>query len=254
MTESHPTPPAAAAANQPAAARRPWGITMTTLWTLVVLAASVLATLGALALWFPDKPVDSPDLAQDARAFAILFMAAVVAELVVLFAAARLAGWRAVDYLALHWPDRRELTIAVASVVAFVLIFDAVTYLLGRDVVTPFQLDLYRSAIAGNAALLMWITLVVAAPVGEEILFRGFLYRGWATTPRTVVPAIVVIAALWAVIHTQYDWFGILQIFLIGLLLGWVRWRSGSTLLAILLHALINAWATVQTIIKLAWL
>ena len=59
-----------------------------------------------------------------------------------------------------------------------------------------------------------------------------------------------MISALWAVIHTQYDWYGIFQIFLIGLLLGWVRWRSGSTLLTIVLHALINAWATLQTIIK----
>jgi hypothetical protein len=102
--------------------------------------------------------------------------------------------------------------------------------------------------------LLMWLTLVIAAPVGEEALFRGFLYRGWAQSPGAVVPAIVVISAAWAIIHTQYDWFGIVQIFLIGLLLGWVRWRSGSTLLTMLLHGLINAWATIQTMIKVHWL
>ena len=100
----------------------------------------------------------------------------------------------------------------------------------------------------------MWAALVIAAPVGEEIVFRGFLYRGWAQTPRAVWPAIVVISVLWAVIHTQYDWFGVFQIFLIGLLLGWIRWRSGSTLLTIGLHALINTWATVQTIITVNWL
>ncbi len=34
---------------------------------------------------------------------------------------------------------------------------------------------------------------------------------------------------------SQYNWFGILQVFLIGLLLTWTRWRSGSMLLPMLL-------------------
>ncbi len=63
-----------------------------------------------------------------------------------------------------------------------------------------------------------------------------------------------MISALLAVIHVQYDWFGILQVFLTGLLFGWVRWRSGSTRSRFVLHGLMNAWATVETIIKLDWL
>lgn len=237
-----------------AAPQRPWGIIMTVVWTVVVVIATVIASLGAIAVWFPDAIVDSPDFVKDARAFGVLFVVTVVVEVAVLLAAARLAGWRAVDYLGLVWPDRREVVLALACVAGFVVAFDVLTYLIGKDVVTPFQIDLYKGAAASNSLALMWVTLVVAAPVGEEILFRGFLYRGWAQTARSVVPAIVIISALWAIIHTQYDWFGIFQIFLIGLLLGWVRWRSGSTLLTIVLHGLINAWATAQTIVRIAWL
>src|SRR5262249_2675623 len=89
---------------------------------------------------------------------------------------------------------------------------------------------------------------------GEEAMFRGFLFRGWARSARGAFPAIVVISAIWAVIHVQYDWFGIAQIFCTGLLLGWVRWRSGSALLTLAMHGAMNAWATVETIIKLDWL
>src|SRR5262249_45035445 len=107
---------------------------------------------------------------------------------------------------------------------------------------------------ASGSLALLWITFVLIGPAGEELMFRGFLFRGWARTPRAVIPAIVVISAIWAVIHVQYDWFGIAQIFLSGLVLGWVRWRSGSALLTLLMHGAMNAWATVETIIKLHWL
>ena len=31
--------------------------------------------------------------------------------------------------------------------------FDAITYLIGKDVVTPFQIDLYKNAAAANSLL-----------------------------------------------------------------------------------------------------
>jgi len=50
-------------------------------------------------------------------------------------------------------------------------------------------------------------------------------------------------------LHVQYDWAGMLQIFIVGLFLGWIRWRSGSTLLTFVLHALFNLEATVETVL-----
>ena len=241
----------------PTPSPRPWGILMTAVWAvgmvIVVIVALVVAG-GAVMGFVPGIDLDSPELLTDSRVMGLTFIVIVLVEIAILAAAARLKGWRATDYLGLVPPSRRETMIGMASIVTFVLFLDTMTYLLGQDVVTPFQIDLYRNAIAAGALPLMWIVLVIAAPVGEEILFRGFLYRGWAQTPRSVLPAVIVISALWAIIHTQYDWFGIFQVFLIGLLLGWVRWRSGSTPLTMLLHGIMNAWATVQTIVKVEWL
>ena len=45
------------------------------------------------------------------------------------------------------------------------------------------------------------------------------------------------------------DWYVIAQIFVFGLLLGWLRWASGSTILTILLHALINAEGMLETVL-----
>jgi membrane protease YdiL (CAAX protease family) len=40
----------------------------------------------------------------------------------------------------------------------------------------------------------------------------------------------------------------VLQIFVIGLFLGWMRWRSGSLVLTFLLHALFNLEGTIETL------
>ena len=72
--------------------------------------------------------------------------------------------------------------------------------------------------------------------------------RSWVRSPRSVWPAIIVISILWAVLHIQYDWTGVLQIFIIGLFLGWMRWRSGSLVLTFLLHALFNLEGTLETL------
>jgi membrane protease YdiL (CAAX protease family) len=141
------------------------------------------------------------------------------------------------------------------AIVTLILASSALRYLLGRDL-SPSQINTYRSALEAGGLVPLWIALVVAAPLNEELLFRGFLYRGWARSPRAVVPAVVIISALWASLHTpqyQYEWFIILQIFLNGLVLGWARWRSGSTMLTFAMHAFINTWAMAVTTVKVHW-
>ena len=116
---------------------------------------------------------------------------------------------------------------------------------------TAFQQQSYATAAAEGWLLPMFLGAVIVAPAGEEIMFRGFLFRGWARSERSAWPAIVVISMLWAALHVQYDWTGILQIFVIGLFLGWMRWRSGSTLLTFFLHTLFNLEGTLETVLQI---
>jgi membrane protease YdiL (CAAX protease family) len=89
--------------------------------------------------------------------------------------------------------------------------------------------------------------------VGEELLFRGFMFRGFVREPRDAVPGILVIALIWSMLHVHYDWFVIAQLFLIGVLFGFVRWRTGSTTLVIVLHMLLNLESVVETMIVMGW-
>jgi uncharacterized protein len=73
------------------------------------------------------------------------------------------------------------------------------------------------------------ILLGLIPGVVEETLFRG------ALVPRL---GVVVTAILFAALHTQYALtFATLEVFVLGIGLGWLRVRSGSTLPCIVTHA-----------------
>jgi hypothetical protein len=242
--------------SQETAAPRPvWGLWATLGWVILAFVLSSVAGLVVVLIWRPDAIMSGgADMLKDGPLISVTTIASAAVQVGMLALAARLARWPAGDYLGLVRPAAGPALIAIAVLVVFLLGYDALTYLLGRDIVTPFQVDTYRTARDSGTLSLLWLTFVVVAPVAEEIMFRGFLFRGWVRSERSAIPVILVISLLFAAIHVQYDWFGMLQVFFIGLLLAIARWRSGSTLLTILMHMLANLWATVESMIKVEWL
>ena len=49
--------------------------------------------------------------------------------------------------------------------------------------------------------------------------------------------------------HVQYDFLVIAQVFVFGLLLGFFRWASGSIILTMLMHALVNFEGMLETLL-----
>jgi len=242
-------------APETAAPRAPWGLWATLGWVLLSFVLSAIAGFVVVLVWRPDAIMSGgTDILKDGPLISITTIASGVVQVGTLALAAKLTHWPAGEYLGLVRPAIRPALIAIAIMIVFLLGYDALTYLIGRDIVTPFQVDTYRTARDGGTLPLLWLTFVIVAPVAEEIMFRGFLFRGWVRSEQSAIPGILIISALFAAIHVQYDWFGMLQVFFIGLLLAIARWRSGSTLLTILMHVLINFWATVQSMIKVEWL
>jgi uncharacterized protein len=156
-------------------------------------------------------------------------------------------------YLGLVVPAGRFVGIGVAGLVGLIVASDALFYFSGYPVVTSFQLQIYTTASAASAGWLaaLWIGVVIFGPAGEEVLFRGFLFRGWVRSSRSLWPAVFVISLLWALLHGQYEPIYLVQIVAAGLFLGWIRWASGSILLTFFLHALFNIEATLETIVQL---
>jgi len=155
------------------------------------------------------------------------------------------------DYLALTRPRPRDLKIGVALLIGLIAVSDLLLYASGHALVTSFQLESYRTAAAEGWLAAMLAAAILVAPAGEEVLFRGFLFRGFVHSDRSAWIGIIVISIMWAALHVQYDWTGIVQIFFAGLLLGFIRWRSGSTVLTFILHALFNLEGTLETVLQI---
>ena len=87
--------------------------------------------------------------------------------------------------------------------------------------------------------------MVIAAPLFEEVVFRGFLFSMLRTRAGVVASAIAT-AALWSIVHVQYDALELSYIFALGLLLAWARARTDSLAAPIALHAAVNLLALTQ--------
>jgi membrane protease YdiL (CAAX protease family) len=169
----------------------------------------------------------------------------------ILCLAARVRKWTITDYLALNWPNWRQLGLGGVALILALIAISAAEAFSGDQTGGEFTLDLVRSARDGGTLPLLLITVALIAPIGEEVLFRGFMLRGLATSFLRPWGAILVTSLLWAAMHTQYSLFYMSAIVFLGFMLGWLRWRTGSTTLTILVHMLFNGLACFGALLSL---
>jgi membrane protease YdiL (CAAX protease family) len=228
-----------------------WGVWATLGLGVIALLAGQLPGLAVAAWWFGATLASLPDLANDGVAAILIICIATPVQVLLMLLMARWKDPNPAQYLGLALPRKSDVVVGVIAVLIFILVVDGLSWLLGRDIVSPFQLEIYRTASAAGYLPWLWLTVAVVAPIGEETLFRGFLFRGWHRTSSDARAVIIMTALLWAVIHLQYDLFFISQVFSYGLVLGWFRWVTGSTILTMLLHGLINSEGMFETFIAM---
>ena len=189
-------------------------------------------------------------VSQDGGAIVLFIFVSAPVQVALLMVAASYKG-NVAAYLGYKLPRRNEVMFGVAVLAAMIFVGDTVSWLAGRSIVDRFQVDIYQAAKSANLLPLLLVAITILIPIGEETLFRGFLIRGWLRAPHHAWPVIVFTAGLFAVIHVQYDWFLIAQVFAFGVLFGWMRWATGSTILTMLLHALVNLEGMIETVLSL---
>ena len=231
----------------------PWGAWATVGWGVVILIAFFIfqgfVYLGFIAV----EAVRNPDLSFDAmvksigmNGFVISVTSCVTTPLsiglIVLFVWLR-QGPSVNRYLGLNAVMLRTMLMWLAILILFALASDSLTRLLGRPIVPEFMVQIYETA---SVAPLLWIALIVAAPLFEEIFFRGFLFEGFQHSKLGPIGTVLLTSLGWTVLHLQYGAYELVTIFLLGILFGVARLKAKSIYPPLAMHALFNLFAMVQ--------
>jgi membrane protease YdiL (CAAX protease family) len=230
--------------------RSPLGI-----WTglYLHLAHGVLgAAGGALAAWIL---VGDPGLLFDSEETGVGIESAALAGTVIgglgglattgIAYRLRGAGWRAAGWLRFDVASAvmRAITVSVLFTIVALVYTRAFTMIFDRapESAADPMVDYVREGGAGPVwLLLLVVTVVVVAPIMEEVIYRGVIYR--AFRDRTGVEVGVLSSGLlFSLSHYQPDY--VLPLWLFGGALAWLYERSGSLGPPILAHAVYNSVA-----------
>jgi membrane protease YdiL (CAAX protease family) len=231
-------PPVLAASPDAGVSPKPWGIP-------AILAGLALPTFFLVAAIAANVAQDTNGELSDTEAvygllFSVLILDGALVGVPMLFVFARYhLGW---DALGLRAFDRDLWWlpfVAAAGAHVAVVIYSIVLTVLGIE--GPEQ-DLDELFEHRWMLPLTAIATLVAAPLAEEIFFRGFIFAG-LIRPFGVTAAMVISGALFSIFHvTGPETVGLILPFtVIGIIFAWVYYRSGSLWTAIATHALFNS-------------
>ncbi len=233
QNEQDPTSAPEAAASY--AAHSPWSASAALLLTIAIILASIAGAVAAIT------GVDRLDLATHDRAMVLMAVNQVIMiTLTVLAARARGADIKAV--LALT-PPRRGLLDVALGLLLILAVLAAVNLvavlLLGHDPLA--DLRQFASIFKGPHWLMALLVVGVGAPLSEELLFRGFLQTSLTRSPLGFAGGALVATVIWTALHAGYSVVGMTEVALIGALLSFLLWRTGSLWVCILCHGLYNS-------------
>lgn len=215
---------------------------------VVLIAYGVYTLVGGLALTFivalqdgvsRMSPEQFRDFASQGRWYGAALTVASPFTIAVLWVAIRKAGREFSEYLALNWPSLTETAIGFGVFASLVILESVVSSYIG---VQDDPMKGFFIVKSQGGLLILLIGGCIAGPLMEEFIIRGFLFRGWSQSFVGPVGAIVLTSIAWAATHVQYDLYGKVMIFGMGLALGYSRWRSNSTWLTVIVHSTFNTF------------
>lgn len=149
-----------------------------------------------------------------------------------------LTGYSISDALGFHQIRIAPLISALLLISGVVLLSSELNNLLQWILPLPDVGASAESQFKGSFATFMF-TVAFVAPVTEELIFRGLILDGLREN-YLLSTAILLSSLFFAVIHI--DLYSVVNAFILGIALAFVRIRTGSLLLCVILHALANAF------------
>ncbi len=233
-----------------------WGGFATTLWALLIsiIYVAVQIIIASIAVYarHPNLPDDQleqrlTEYVDDGSIIALAIAGTTLIVIPILIGIVKLKrGATISEYLAARPVKGGVIVKWMLIALALGVVFDAFKWLFGMPVITEFVIATYKSM---GSAWIFFPAVILLAPLTEEVFFRGFLITGLEKTFIGPIGSVVLTAALWTVIHTQYEFYDLVGIFALGCVLGMSRVLTGSIFPALAAHATINMFAYIAVAI-----
>jgi membrane protease YdiL (CAAX protease family) len=230
-----------------AASGRPWGA-----WTSIAWVVAAMAPWLLLLFWI----MQSPSL-RHSMGPVLIFLSWAIAP-VVLVIAVLVRRLSIASYMAWTVPRPSDVLIAVGAALVLIFGIGVLDYVANGGTSIGVDSDAYRQYLAAGGTpsgyLLRSYGAWIYAPIVEETVFRGFLWRGlaasrlgnwgaWLLTSVFFVPSHIVDYA-----HPV----AFIPVAIAGLSLGLVRWRTGSSTACMITHCLYNLWTKAGALLVVA--
>lgn len=218
--------------------------------TSQVIAGALILAIPALLGWEKLKTETWLD------STAVNFSLIIIVEILVIAMLYKLLKIKKSTFtdIGLAKPRLKDIVYALAGFGIYFLAYVALAFVIkllfpevNFDQQQQLGFDIYQQ---GLSLVLIFLALVVAAPVTEEILARGFLYTGL----KTQLPkwgAALITSVMFALAHLQFGsgaslvWVAAVDTFVLSLVLIYLREKTGFLSASIILHMIKNGLAFV---------
>lgn len=159
-------------------------------------------------------------------------------------------------FFAAHFPNQSwQKTLGfhrfgLRSLCTWLMIY-AVYFVLQYLISEALQIDPgdFMRSLNGSQHLGAALVLIIGAPLLEELIFRGYLFKAWRHTRLGLSGTLLLTSLLFTLLHLgQYNFSVLAIIFTLSLLLGLAREKSGSIWVPLIIHSLNNGIAAVTVI------
>jgi membrane protease YdiL (CAAX protease family) len=147
-------------------------------------------------------------------------------------------------YFGIYFQDEKKLLKvnklkdSVVSFILFIPLLFLISFIIQNILPEYKQQEIvlnFKSNLLKDKALLLHVLII--APVVEEIIFRGYIYR-ILKTKIPIIFAIIISSTLFSLIH--YNVLSFILLFVLSIFLTYIYERNGSIMCPIIIHSLFN--------------
>jgi uncharacterized protein len=213
-----------------------WGPQLAIGGLLIALAAGLLLSIPAVII---ESPSEGEDLSTTANVVVQLATALgfLLAPIAIASQWGKVSVWEALRRLGVRRFDGEALGWMVVATIAYLIFAAAYAAIFG----VPEQEDIAEGFGAMPVQILL---IVIAAPISEELLFRGLIFGGIRKHMPAIAAALVA-GLIFGALHALTGLSAVPPLIVFGFILCLLYERTGSIVPGIILHMLNNSVALI---------